>query len=439
MSKSNDPMHVVKLIQTEFREEDVIDRLNTYSQAEPDVLPKALEELHNAFEELKIAEEQLRLQCDELAQSQTALEKHKQRYQELFDLAPGAIVVTDRFGAIREANFAACRLLGVAGKITSGRPLATFVHTSDKQAFRDWLSRVIESSQTEICEIKFDNGAREPITASVIVSPIVSRDQYSLHWTLANITADKLMEAQKAQIKIESEARAELTNVLERVTDAIFALDRDLRITFVNRQAALVWNMQSEEFIGRSLGDFTPDGLDGEYLVGQIRTAIERQRPVEFEAFVPCISSWLEIKAYPSAKGVTVYCHGIDHWKKVQSDANENIRREHSIAEMFQQHLLLTPSLHTLPGLTIEAFYSGAIQELCAGGDFYDVLDLDDGRVALAVGDATGKGLAAATFAIELKQALRVFLWTTKQPGLALSKLNDYIVKTNELISGLRL
>ena len=72
--------------------------------------------------------------------------------------------------------------------------------------------------------------------------------------------------------------------------------------------------------------------------------------------------------------------------------------------------------------------YSAAWDESAVGGDFYDAIPLADGRVALLVGDASGKGLTAAARATEVKDVLRAFLRVYPHyPALTLTRLNDYL------------
>ena len=54
--------------------------------------------------------------------------------------------------------------------------------------------------------------------------------------------------------------------------------------------------------------------------------------------------------------------------------------------------------------------YQPATRPLQVGGDWYDVVDLDDGRIALIVGDCVGHGLAAATVMGQLRSACRALL-----------------------------
>jgi PAS domain-containing protein len=89
------------------------------------LLPEALAELNVAIEELSVTGEELRAQTDELASTRLALEAERERYQELFESAPVAYVVTDPLARILEANRAAAVLFEAEREFLTGKPLAT--------------------------------------------------------------------------------------------------------------------------------------------------------------------------------------------------------------------------------------------------------------------------------------------------------------------------
>src|SRR5256885_15370978 len=60
-------------------------------------------EVQKALEELNAAEEELHQQSDELASVRDQLERERRRYQDMFDFAPDAYLVTDPAGSIVEA------------------------------------------------------------------------------------------------------------------------------------------------------------------------------------------------------------------------------------------------------------------------------------------------------------------------------------------------
>jgi PAS domain S-box-containing protein len=73
--------------------------------------------------------------------------------------------------------------------------------------------------------------------------------------------------------------------------------------------------------------------------------------------------------------------------------------------------------------------YQPAARPLQIGGDWYDVVDLDDGRIALVVGDCVGHGLAAATVMGQLRSACRALLLEHPRPGAALTALDQFAAR----------
>src|SRR3954454_3770570 len=86
-----------------------------------------VESLRVLLEELRVADEELRQQNDELAAAHLQVEAERQRYRELFELAPDAYVVTSRTGIIPEANHSAARLFGILPDFLPGKALAAYI------------------------------------------------------------------------------------------------------------------------------------------------------------------------------------------------------------------------------------------------------------------------------------------------------------------------
>ncbi|OXM54966.1 histidine kinase [Amycolatopsis alba DSM 44262] len=90
------------------------------------------------------------------------------------------------------------------------------------------------------------------------------------------------------------------------------------------------------------------------------------------------------------------------------------------------QHAILGP--HRLPE-GFAARYQPANSPLQVGGDWYDVVELEDGRIALAVGDCVGHGLAAATVMGQLRSACRALLMENPSPAEALIGLDRFAAR----------
>jgi sigma-B regulation protein RsbU (phosphoserine phosphatase) len=58
------------------------------------------------------------------------------------------------------------------------------------------------------------------------------------------------------------------------------------------------------------------------------------------------------------------------------------------------------------------------------GGDYYDFLPYEDGRMAVMVGDVSGKGMAAAILMSSLQARVQMFRETSPEPGFAVTTLN---------------
>lgn len=95
----------------------------------------ALEELHVAHKELNSSYQTMELQNQQLLVANQALIVERQRYQELFEAAPDAYLVTDTDGVIQEANSAAVKLLNRSKQSLARTPLAIYVAASDAYFF----------------------------------------------------------------------------------------------------------------------------------------------------------------------------------------------------------------------------------------------------------------------------------------------------------------
>ncbi|MDO8212164.1 SpoIIE family protein phosphatase [Conexibacter sp. CPCC 206217] len=91
------------------------------------------------------------------------------------------------------------------------------------------------------------------------------------------------------------------------------------------------------------------------------------------------------------------------------------------LAEALQRQLL--PDLRTVPGTELASRYLPASRETL-GGDWYDAFPLPGGRVAVAVGDVVGHGVAAAAVMAQLRTALRAYAADGYGPASVVERMN---------------
>ena len=101
----------------------------------------------------------------------------------------------------------------------------------------------------------------------------------------------------------------------------------------------------------------------------------------------------------------------------------ERIEQELKVAQLIQQQFL-PKSVPHLPTWHVAAFYRPA---RTVGGDFYDFVELSDGRVMVVVGDVTDKGVPAALVMASTHALLRSKAVTLSRPGELLAAVNDLL------------
>jgi sigma-B regulation protein RsbU (phosphoserine phosphatase) len=117
---------------------------------------------------------------------------------------------------------------------------------------------------------------------------------------------------------------------------------------------------------------------------------------------------------------------------QARRDAEAALVRERRIAATLQGALLSAPAEDAFPGIRVATRYEAASDEAEIGGDFFDVFAVDDRRVALLVGDVSGKGLAAASRTAEVKYTVRALLREYGSAAEAICRANRALVREED-------
>jgi serine phosphatase RsbU (regulator of sigma subunit)/catechol 2,3-dioxygenase-like lactoylglutathione lyase family enzyme len=118
--------------------------------------------------------------------------------------------------------------------------------------------------------------------------------------------------------------------------------------------------------------------------------------------------------------------HALEAQRRALSEKLESERRlaqEIEIAKQVQARLFP----QTLPPLKTLEYAGTCIQARKVGGDYYDFLDLGQGRLGLVIGDISGKGIAAALLMANLQASLR------SQCAIALEQPQRFLRSVNQL------
>ena len=115
--------------------------------------------------------------------------------------------------------------------------------------------------------------------------------------------------------------------------------------------------------------------------------------------------------------------------RSLENIAEENRRlysEQRTIARTLQ-HALLPEALPKIEGVETGARYETGAKNVEIGGDWYDLIALEDRRLLLVVGDVSGRGVRAAATMASLRFAIHAYAAQDDPPDAILSKLTNLL------------
>lgn len=155
------------------------------------------------------------------------------------------------------------------------------------------------------------------------------------------------------------EIRHFASDVLDRIQDGFYVVDRNWRLVYVNRRACEMWGTTREAILGRVLWQCFPK-LNGTAAGQQLRAAVEAGTASEFEALSPAVRRWLWVRIDPIRPEITgIYWRDITDRKRAEAelrrlagelearvdartrelaDTNDRLRRERLLSELIVEN-----------------------------------------------------------------------------------------------------
>ena len=125
-------------------------------------------------------------------------------------------------------------------------------------------------------------------------------------------------------VKAEN-ARKEVTNILESITDAFVSFNDRWCCIYINEQALRLLQKTREELIGKQVWEEVFPHVFGDLAYKELHRAVNEQTTLVFEDFAQSIDIWLEIHAYPSANGLAVYFRDISDRKRAEAERTQHL------------------------------------------------------------------------------------------------------------------
>jgi PAS domain S-box-containing protein len=199
----------------------------------------------------------------EVAEAQQALTASEERFREVVETAPDAIVLADGNGHILSWNAAAAALFGFSQEDVYGKPLTILMPPRYHQAHQEALERVRTGGEMrhkhKLIKVHGLRKGGEEFQIEMSLSSWMSRGERFFCGILRDITAREAADALLRRQQIEQQA------LLNLIPAMVWYKDTENRILRVNRLAAESIGKTVEEVEGQSTYDLYPQEADKYY------------------------------------------------------------------------------------------------------------------------------------------------------------------------------
>ena len=238
------------------------------------------------------------------------------RFQTVFENAPIGMALVGPDLRFFRANRALCDMLGYSEPELVTRTVADITHPDDlattAEATRRLVAGEIPATQLEKRYVRRNGEVLWGLISSSAVRDETGAIGYFIA-QIADITARKAVEAERIT------TNQHLREVVERITDGFFTLDRNWRFSYLNEAA--------EEILGRTRADLTganiwaefPLTVDTPFHTAALQ-AMADGMTTGYELYYPPFDSWFAGRIYPSPRGLSVFFHNVTGQRRAESE-----------------------------------------------------------------------------------------------------------------------
>jgi PAS domain S-box-containing protein len=120
----------------------------------PENQPVSPAEIQRTLQELHVHQIELKMQNEELRRTQVELEAARERYFDLFELAPVGYCLLSEKGQITEANLTTISMLGVVKNVLLNRPISRFIAKEDHDIYYLFRKKLFENGEPQKCDLR---------------------------------------------------------------------------------------------------------------------------------------------------------------------------------------------------------------------------------------------------------------------------------------------
>ena len=227
------------------------------------------------IEDLESFQYEIETQNEQLRQSQAELAAARDKYQDLFELAPVGFISLEPNGAICEINSTGAAMLGRECRHLIGVSIFQFASGEHQLLLHNCLKSAGEAGEKRACEVELRPKPGAP--RFLHVECIAQLDQWQrpqrYHLAILEITERKKTEA-SATKKIE-----QYRELLETIGAWFWEVDQDGRYLQVSIKAKCYLGYDPEEIVGKTIFDLMPPA-EADRVRPLFRMALDNQEPL---------------------------------------------------------------------------------------------------------------------------------------------------------------
>lgn len=242
----------------------------------------------------------------ELEESYRAIARFKQALDQSTNL-----VITDQNGYILEVNDRTCELTGYSREELIGQHTRINRSGTHDDAFFAAMWKTISGGHIWRGEIQNRRKDGSLYWVDTIIVPILDEKDAIIQYMALRIDITARKEAELALQR----AYQERNSILESIGDAFFAVDPDMRVTYWNKQAETIIGVRRDEIIGRRFTDLFPAAFERIY-THRYQEELRKGKSCSSEEYLPVLDKWIDLSAYPSDTGISVYFKDVTGRKK---------------------------------------------------------------------------------------------------------------------------
>jgi len=243
-------------------------------------------------------------------------------FRDAFLDAPIGIIVIDLQHRFLEANPSFLKLLGYTREeLIAMGPLYALTHLDDRHASEDLVAKVraqlIPGFTIEKRYVRKDGHHVWAQVHTSLLRDSLTREPTSVLGLIVDI-ADRKRAEQHAAVEA-SRARS----VIEATSDGVYTLNRDWKITYINRSASNAVGFNPSD-LGKDFWQLYPAAADTK-IGPAFRRAMYDRVPVEFEDFYPePVNIYYTAAVYPTDEGITVFYRDITQRRRSELALRES-------------------------------------------------------------------------------------------------------------------